>query len=193
MQSVCVFCGSNSGARDEYSLAARRVGRAIAMHGLTLVYGGAAVGLMGAVADAALDAGGRVVGVIPRALVERELAHAGLSELCAVSSMHERKALMADRSDAFLALPGGAGTLEELFEVWTWAQLGHHQKPVGIVNAGGFFDPLLAFLDHQVAERFVRPEHRAMLVVDSDPARLLERFASYQPPVIEKWIRPGER
>jgi len=193
MLSVCVFCGSNIGARDEYSEAARQVGRAVAMHGLTLVYGGAAVGLMGALADAALAAGGRVVGVIPRALVERELAHSGLSELHEVGSMHERKAMMADRSHAFLALPGGAGTLEELFEVWTWAQLGHHQKPVGLLNVGGFFDALLAFLDHQVSERFIRPEHLAMLIVESDPGRLLERFASYRPPAVEKWIRPGER
>jgi uncharacterized protein (TIGR00730 family) len=193
MLSVCVFCGSNTGARDGYSEAARQVGRAIAMHGLTLVYGGAAVGLMGTLADAALDAGGRVVGVIPRALVERELAHSGLSELHEVSSMHERKAMMADRSDAFLALPGGAGTLEELFEVWTWAQLGHHQKPVGLLNVDRFFDALLAFLDHQVGERFIRPEHRAMLIVESDIIGLLDRFAAYSPPSVEKWIRPTER
>src|SRR3954470_16244857 len=192
MLSVCVFCGSNAGARDDYSEAARQVGRALATYGLTLVYGGAAVGLMGTLADAALDAGGRVVGVMPRALVERELAHSGLTELHEVSSMHERKAMMADRSDAFLALPGGAGTLEELFEVWTWAQLGHHQKPVGLLNVDSFFDALLAFLDHQVSERFIRAEHRAMLIVESDPDHLLERFANYRPPMVEKWIRPGE-
>jgi uncharacterized protein (TIGR00730 family) len=193
MRSVCVFCGSNAGARDAYSEAAREVGCAIAERGLTLVYGGAAVGLMGTLADAALAAGGRVVGVIPRALVERELAHSGLSELNEVGSMHERKAMMADRSDAFLALPGGAGTLEELFEVWTWAQLGHHRKPVGLLNVDGFFDALLRFLDHQVGELFIRPEHRDMLIVERDVIRLLDRFATYNPPIVEKWIRPSER
>ena len=136
---------------------------------------------------------GSVVGVIPRALVEREIAHSGLTELHEVSSMHERKAMMADRSDAFLALPGGAGTLEELFEVWTWAQLGHHRKPVGLLNVDGFFDALLAFLDHQCSERFIRPEHRDMLIVESDVSRLLDRFAAYNPPSVEKWIRPSER
>jgi uncharacterized protein (TIGR00730 family) len=193
MKSVCVFCGSNFGARDIYAEAAADVGRTIAERGLTLVYGGSNVGLMGVLADAALAARGKVVGVIPGALVEREVAHPGLTELRPVASMHERKAAMADLSDGFIALPGGAGTLEELFEVWTWAQLGHHRKPVGIVNAGGFFDPLVAFLDHAESERFMRREHRAMLMVEPDAARLLERFARYEPPVVEKWIRRGER
>jgi uncharacterized protein (TIGR00730 family) len=193
MRSVCIFCGSNAGARDAYIEAAQLTGRTIAEHGLTLVYGGAAVGLMGAVADAALAAGGKVVGVIPEALVAREIAHKGLTELLEVASMHERKALMADRSDAFLALPGGAGTMEETIEAWTWGQLGHHAKPVGLLNVEGFFDALLAFFDHQCRERFMRQEHRDMLIVESDPARLLTRFAAYRPPVVEKWIRSGER
>jgi uncharacterized protein (TIGR00730 family) len=193
MRSVCVFCGSNAGARDSYIEAARRTGRVIAENGLSLVYGGAAVGLMGAVADAALAAGGRVIGVIPKALVEREIAHKGLTELFEVTSMHERKATMADRSDAFLALPGGAGTMEETIEAWTWGQLGHHAKPVGLLNVGGFFDSLLAFFDHQCRERFMRSEHRDMLIVESDPERLLARFADYRPPVVEKWIRGSER
>ena len=192
MRSVCVFCGSNSGARESYAQAARTVGRSIAERGMSLVYGGAALGLMGALADAALAAGGTVIGVMPRALIEREIAHAGLSELHQVESMHERKAMMADRSDAFLALPGGAGTLEETFEAWTWAQLGHHAKPVGLLNVDGFFDALLAFLDHQCRERFIRSEHRDMLLVESDPQRLLARFATYRAPVVEKWIRADE-
>lgn len=193
MQAVCVFCGSNSGARGTYADSAGRLGRAIAERGLTLVYGGAAVGLMGMLADAALAAGGKVVGIIPTALVEREIAHSGLTEQHHVKSMHERKAMMADRSDAFLALPGGAGTLEETFESWTWAQLGHHQKPVGLLNVDRFFDSLLAFIDHQVREGFIRREHRDMLIVETDPCEMLERFSSYRAPVVEKWIRAGER
>jgi uncharacterized protein (TIGR00730 family) len=193
LRAICVFCGSNAGARKEYAEAAAEVGRAIAARGLALVYGGAAVGLMGTLADAALAAGGKVVGVIPKALVEREIAHAGLTELHAVKSMHERKAMMADRSDAFLALPGGAGTLEEVFEAWTWAQLGHHRKPVGLLNVTGFFDGLVAFLDHQCRERFIRVEHRDMLIVERDPNLLLDRFENYRPPVVEKWIRGAER
>jgi uncharacterized protein (TIGR00730 family) len=193
MRSVCVFCGSNPGARDSYADAARRLGRALAARRLKLVYGGAAVGLMGALADAALAAGGEVIGVIPAALVEREIAHKGLTELHAVRSMHERKALMADLSDGFIALPGGAGTLEEAFEVWTWGQLGHHRKPVGLINVEGFFDGLLGFLDHLTAEQFMRREHREMLLVASDPDDLLERFESYRAPVVEKWIRREER
>jgi len=169
------------------------MGRAIAERGLRLVYGGADVGLMGAIADSALAAGGEVVGVIPVALVEREIAHAGLTAIHHVKSMHERKAMMADLSDAFLALPGGVGTLEELFEVWTWAQLGHHAKPVGLLNAEQYFDPLLAFIDRQCREGFMRSEHREMLVVESGPERVLQRFESYKPPSVVKWIKTGER
>jgi uncharacterized protein (TIGR00730 family) len=193
LRAICVFCGSNAGAREDYSRAAADVGRVIAERGLSLVYGGAAVGLMGTLADAALAAGGKVIGVIPRALVEREIAHAGLTELREVNSMHERKAIMADSSDAFLAMPGGAGTLEEIFEAWTWGQLGHHRKPVGLLNVAGFFDGLVAFLDHQCGERFIRQEHRDMLMVESEPNRLLDRFEGYRAPVVEKWIRAAER
>jgi uncharacterized protein (TIGR00730 family) len=193
VKSVCVFCGSNFGSRDAYADAARAVGLAIAQRGLQLTYGGAKVGLMGVLADAALGAGGAVVGVMPGALVEREIAHAGLTSLHRVGSMHERKKLMADLSDAFIALPGGAGTLEELAEIWTWAQLGHHRKPVGILNVDGFFDPLLAFFDRQAGELFMRREHREMLLVDTDPVSLLNRFERYEPPVVEKWITRGER
>jgi len=193
MRSICVFCGSNAGAGTGYLEAARNLGKTLAERKLQLVYGGAAVGLMGALADAALAAGGIVVGVIPEALVEREIAHPGLTELHPVSSMHERKARMADLADAFIALPGGAGTLEEFFEIWTWGQLGHHRKPVGLLNVDGFFDLLLSFLDHQCRERFMRTEHRDMLLTDTDAARLLDRFESYTPPSVEKWIRTGER
>lgn len=193
MQSICVFCGSNSGAKPAYAEAARDLGRLIAGRGLRLVYGGAKVGLMGALADAALAAGGRVTGIMPIALVEKEIAHAGLTELHTVGSMHERKAMMADRSDAFLGLPGGAGTLEEVFEVWTWGQLGHHRKPVGLLNVAGFYDKLAAFLDHQMTERFVREEHRRMLLIEADPEIILNGFDAYEPPQVAKWIDRTER
>jgi uncharacterized protein (TIGR00730 family) len=193
MRSVCVFCGSNSGAQPLYSAAARALGRSIAERGVKLVYGGAAIGLMGNLADAALAAGGEVIGVIPGFLVDREIAHPGLAQTHKVSSMHERKALMADLSEGFLALPGGAGTLEEFFEIWTWGQLGHHRKPVGLLNVAGYFDALLAFLDHQCRERFMRVEHREMLLVETDPDPLLDRLERYEAPMVEKWIRTGQR
>ena len=176
VRSVCVFCGSSTGAKDAYQEAARAFGRAIACERRTLVYGGGNVGLMGVVADAALEEGGRVIGVMPQHLVEREIAHRALSELRIVSSMHERKKAMADLADAFALMPGGLGSLEEFFEVWTWAQLGLHRKPYGVLNVDGYFDPLLSFLDHAVRERFVRPEQRGVLVVDDDPVRLLARL-----------------
>ena len=193
MRSVCVFCGSNVGARDVYSEAARDLGRILAVRKLRLVYGGAAVGLMGILADAALAAGGEVVGIMPEALIAREIAHPTLTELRSVKSMHERKAMMADLADAFVGLPGGAGTLEEVFEIWTWGQLGHHKKPVGLLNVAGFFDRLLDFIDWQCREAFIREEHREMLLVDIDPGPLLDRFETYQAPVVDKWIRTGER
>lgn len=193
MQSICVFCGSNSGASPAYAEAAAELGRTIAARGLRLVYGGAKVGLMGALADAALEAGGDVTGIIPIALVEKEIAHEGLTELHTVGSMHERKAMMADRSDAFLGLPGGAGTLEEVFEVWTWGQLGHHRKPVGLLNVAGFYDRLTTFLDHQMNEQFVREEHRRMLIVGADAGEVLDRFSTYEPPQVAKWIERTER
>jgi uncharacterized protein (TIGR00730 family) len=189
MRSVCVFCGSNLGKRPVYAEAARRLGAAVATRGLELVFGGGHIGLMGVAADAALAAGGRVVGVIPRALVDRELAHTGLTELHAVESMHQRKALMADRSDAFLALAGGYGTCEETFEVLTWAQLHIHEKPVGLLNTAGFFDGLLAWLDHAVAEGFLRASHRDLLLVADEPEELLDRLAAWRPPpAAGKWL-----
>lgn len=190
--SVCIFCGSSAGVDDRYADAARDVGRLLARHGVTMVYGGGRVGLMGAAADAALEDGGRVVGVLPRSLWSREVGHTGLSELLVVDTMHERKAIMADRADAFVALPGGAGTLEELFEVWTWAQLGIHTKPVAVLNVNGFYDPLLGMVDHLVDEGFVRPAQRAMLLADDDPARLLARVEAYEAPAVTRWLTTDE-
>jgi uncharacterized protein (TIGR00730 family) len=191
MTRMCVFAGSSPRSRPPYTAAARALGRAIAGRGLGLVYGGARIGLMGAVADAALAAGGHVTGVIPEALVAKEVAHAGLSDLRVVSSMHERKATMAELADAFVALPGGWGTLEELFEVLTWAQLGLHAKPCGLLNVDGYFDGLLAFVDHSIAERFVRPENRAMVLAAADPEALLDLCDAYVPQAVEKWIDEG--
>jgi len=176
MRRICVFCGSRMGASAVYREAARDFGARLAERGLGLVYGGGRVGLMGVLADAVLAGGGHAWGVIPRALADREVAHGSLTELELVTSMHERKARMADLADAFVALPGGLGTLDEWFEIWTWAQLGIHHKPLGLLNIEGYFDPLLAFLDRAVAEGFVHPEHRAMAAVDDDPARLLDRM-----------------
>jgi uncharacterized protein (TIGR00730 family) len=188
MERLCVFSGSSPGAHPDYVLAAEELGRALADQGLVLVYGGASVGLMGAVADAVLDAGGEAVGVIPQALVDREIAHPGLSDLRIVSSMHERKALMAELSDGFVALPGGMGTLEELFEVYTWTQLGLHSKPLGLLDVRSYFAKLVAFLDHTVEERFLTVEHREMLVVEQRAAALLEAFRRWRPPLRSKWI-----
>ncbi|MGH9100001.1 MAG: TIGR00730 family Rossman fold protein [Acidimicrobiales bacterium] len=188
MESICVFTGSSPGRRSEYQKAAATLGEEIATRGLRLVYGGAAVGLMGLVADAALSAGGKVIGVIPRQLMDKEIAHKGLTELRVSSSMHERKALMAELADGFVALPGGYGTLEELMEVLTWSQLGLHRKPCGVLDVAGYFAPLLGFLDQAVHERFVRPEHRELILADVDPVRLLDRMESWSPPSVAKWI-----
>ena len=188
LASICVFCGANPGASPAYATAAAQLGRALGASGRRLVYGGGHVGLMGAVADAALAAGGEVVGVMPQHLVDREIAHRGLTELRVVQSMHERKAAMAELAEGFAVLPGGLGTLEEFFEIWTWGQLGLHRKPYGLLNVAGFFDPLLAFLDHAVGERFVRAEHRALLVVESDAGRLLECLDGHAVPVLPKWL-----
>ena len=176
LTSVCVYCGSREGADPAYGEAADAVGREIARRGWQLVYGGGRAGLMGRVADAALAAGAPVVGVIPASLMEREHGHRGLSELHVVQTMHERKRLMAERSDAFVALPGGIGTFEELFEVWTWRQLGYHDKPIGLLNVAGYYDPLLAFMDATVNRGFVAPAQRRLLEVDSDAAALLARL-----------------
>jgi uncharacterized protein (TIGR00730 family) len=179
---VCVFCGSANGRGPAYPKAAAELGTLLAERGIGLVYGGAQVGSMGVVANAALAAGGEVIGVIPDGLFEREVPHTGLTELHVVADMHERKARMAGLSDAFLALPGGAGTLEELFEVWTWAQLGIHDKPIGLVDTEGFYQPLLRMVEHMVDEGFLRVDYRNMIDVDADPANLLDRFADYRPP-----------
>ena len=188
MKRVCVFCGSSPGGDPVYLEAARRLGRTLARRGLGLVYGGGSVGLMGAVADAVLAEGGEVVGVIPRALQLRELAHGGLTTLHVVGSMHERKARMAALSDAFVALPGGIGTVEELVEVFTWTQLGLHDKPCAILNVNGYYDQLIGFLDHAVAERFLRREHRDLLVVADRPSELVELLERFEAPKLPKWI-----
>jgi len=182
MRRICVFCGSSPGARPAYAEAARALGRALLARKLGLVYGGGRVGLMYEIARTVFEGGGEVVGVIPAGMVERELAYRELPDLRIVSSMHERKALMADLADGFVALPGGLGTIEEFFEVLTWAQLGIHRKPCGVLNAGGYFDTLVGFLDRAVEEKFVQPEHRAMILAEADPAILLEKFENYRPP-----------
>jgi uncharacterized protein (TIGR00730 family) len=188
MKRICLFAGSSAGVRPEYRAAATELGRVLASRELELVYGGARVGLMGAVADAVLADGGRVTGVIPRSLVEREVAHTGLTDLRVVTSMHQRKALMADLSDAFVALPGGWGTLDEMFEILTWAQLGLHRKPCGLLNVQGYFERLLSFLDHTMEQGFVRREYAALLAVSEHPTTLLDSLATQVPPAVEKWI-----
>lgn len=192
MQAICVFCGSRPGAHPSYLAAAVELGRLLAESGKTLVYGGGSVGLMGAVADAAMAGGGKVIGVIPQSLVDREVGHQSVTELRIVGSMHERKALMADLSDGFLALPGGIGTLEEFFETWTWGQLGLHRKPFGLLDVEGFYEPMLTFLDRLVEQRFVRPEHRAMLIVAQRPVTMIAAMEAYTPPPVPKWIDRGE-
>ena len=192
MKRVCVFCGSSKGARPIYADAARHVGTLLAQRGLELVYGGGCVGLMGIVADAALGAGGKVIGVIPEALKIKEVVHEGLPDLRVVKSMHERKALMADLSDAFIALPGGFGTYEEFCEVLTWAQLGLHKKPFGLLNVAGFYEPMLALFDHAVTEGFLRTQHRQLVMVESDAEKLLHRLDTFHPPHVAKWIRSDE-
>ena len=179
--SVCVYCGSRPGTSDDYSAAARLTGQEIGRRGWQLVYGGGRAGLMGVVADAALAAGASVVGVIPESLMARELGHLGLTELHVVETMHQRKTLMAERSDAFIALPGGIGTFEELFEVWTWRQLGYHAKPLGLLNSAGYYNALLAFLKHGTAEGFMTSEQNALLSIEAEPAPLLDRIAERVP------------
>lgn len=190
--ALCVFCGSSAGGDPRFAAVARELGELLAAERITLVYGGGRVGLMGVVADAVLENGGRVVGVIPRGLWEREVGHRELSELHVVETMHERKAMMAARADAFLALPGGLGTLEEMFEVWTWAQLGIHRKPLGFLDVAGYYAPLLSFLDAAVATGFIRPQHREIAVVDNDPRALLRRLREYDAPDVAKWLGRGE-
>lgn len=188
MKNICVYCGSSPGRIEANADGARALAKALVERDLGLVYGGASVGIMGLMADSVLQLGGRAVGVIPDTLKQKEIEHKGLTELHVTRSMHERKTLMADLSDGFIALPGGVGTLEEIFEIWTWAQLGFHAKPCGLLNVTGYYDALTTFLDHTVAEQFVKPAHRSTLMVEHAPDTLLERFASYQPPSVNKWI-----
>jgi uncharacterized protein (TIGR00730 family) len=190
--SVCVYCGSSPGAAPEYADAARAVGRGLAERGLRLVYGGGQVGLMGVVADACIDAGGQVTGVIPDFLHRREIAHGRVQDMRIVSSMHERKQIMADEADAFLALPGGIGTMEELFEVWTWSQLGRHLKPVAVLNVKGYYDGLLAFLDRMAEEDFIKPHHRAMLVSNGGFGEVLAKLHAWEHPGVIDSLRPEQ-
>lgn len=189
LRRLCVYCGSSGGASPVHRAAAVALGAHLARSGLGLIYGGGNVGLMGAIADAALEAGGEVIGVIPRALQEKELGHGGCTELRVVGSMHERKQLMADLADGFIALSGGVGTLEELFETFTWLQLGFHEKPVGVLNVAGFYDRLLDFLEHLTAEQFLKRAHFDCLLVADDVATLLARMAAFRAPALGKWWR----
>ncbi len=189
---ICVFCGSSASVSDHYKQAAAAFGHLLVKNGIGLVYGGGSVGLMGAIADAVVEAGGEVIGIIPEKLAKAEVAHECVQDLRVVTSMHERKALMADLSDAFVALPGGIGTFEELFEAWTWAQLGYHQKPCGILNVAGFYDKLAAFLDQVVADGFLKPHHRGMLIFSDDSQALLDRIRAYHAPETDKLIERSE-
>ena len=192
LHRVAVYCASNDGVRPEYMACASALGTLLAQRGLTVVYGGGRVGLMGALADAALAAGGDVIGVMPHGLVQREVAHPGLTALHVVDSMHERKAMIADLADAFITLPGGLGTLEELFETWTWAQLGVHRKPVGLFNVSDFWTPLIAMLDHVAQQGFLRGNPREWLVIDDDAASMLHRLQAFDAPPVRQWLRLGE-
>lgn len=192
LQRVAVYCASNGGVRPEYMACASALGTRLAQRGVTVVYGGGRVGLMGALADAALAAGGDVIGVMPHGLVQREVAHHGLTALHVVDSMHERKAMIADLADAFITLPGGLGTLEELFETWTWAQLGVHRKPVGLFNVSDFWTPLIALLDHVGQEGFLRGNPREWLVIDDDAESMLNRLQAFDAPNVRQWLRLRE-
>jgi uncharacterized protein (TIGR00730 family) len=192
LRSLCVYCGSNRGADPAFAEATRALAELLAARRIRVVYGGGKVGLMGVLADAALAAGGEVAGVIPQHLVDREIGHSGLTELRVVGSMHERKALMAELADGFVALPGGIGTLEELIEVYTWSQLGLHRKPLGLLNVSGYYDGLAGFLDHAVRCEFLRPQHRAVLAVEAEPDALLARLARAEPPPLAKWLSQSQ-
>jgi uncharacterized protein (TIGR00730 family) len=188
MKKICVYCGSSPGRRPEYIESARALAQEFVKHGIGLVYGGASVGIMGEIADTVLASGGEVIGVIPQALVDKEVSHRGLTKLHIVKSMHERKTLMADISDGFIALPGGLGTIEELFEVLTWSQLGFHKKPCALLNIEDYYNNLTSFLSHAVQEQFIKPIHHEMLLVEKSPEKLLKSMAAYQPPSADKWI-----
>jgi len=189
MKKICVFCGSSVGNKPEYAAAAITLGGLLAKKKIGLVYGGGNVGLMGVIADAVLEAGGEVIGVIPHSLAQREIEHQGLTELHVVDSMHTRKAMMAELADAFIAMPGGVGTFEEFFEAVTWTQLGLHRKPCGLLNVSGFYTPLAAFIDQAVTEGFIKPVHRASIVVDDNAERLLDTLAQVKLPDVPKWIQ----
>lgn len=192
IKSICVYCGSSPGRVEAYKHGAIGLAEALVSRNIRLVYGGASVGIMGVVADRVLQLGGHVVGVIPKALAHKEIAHPQLTELHITQSMHDRKRLMAELADGFIALPGGIGTLEELFEIWTWAQLGFHDKPCGLLNIGGYFDALIQFLDHVAAEHFVKAQHRSMLLVDTEPESLLASYGQYQAPNVKRWVAVDE-
>jgi uncharacterized protein (TIGR00730 family) len=188
LQRICVYCGSSPGRKKEYTEIAQTLGTILADRNIELIYGGASVGMMGALADAVLQEGGKVTGIIPDNLMRKEVAHDGLTDLQVVASMHERKAQMAELSDGFIALPGGFGTMEELFEMLTWGQLGLHRKPIGMLKISGYYHHLSTFLDHTVKEGFVKENHRSMLIVKENPKELLEQLDKYESPVVEKWI-----
>jgi uncharacterized protein (TIGR00730 family) len=191
-KNICVYCGSSAGKKPEYAIAAKALGKALSERGIGLVYGGAAVGIMGVVADAVLEAGGQAIGVIPKSLAVKELAHENLSELHVVASMHDRKAMMAELSDGFIALPGGWGTLEEIFEILTWAQLGFHEKPCGLLNVEAYYNGLIGFLDNAFEQQFVNELYRPILMTANEPVALLEQFATYQAPKVRKWMGEDE-
>ena len=188
MKRICVYCGANPGRNPGYVMAAKHLGESLAVNGIGLVYGGSGLGIMGAVADGVTGKGGEATGIMPRDLLKKETPHSELAELKIVNSMHERKALMVKLSDGFAALPGGLGTMEELFEVWTWAQLGFHRKPCALFNVHSYYDPLIAFLDQAVEEGFVKAKHRSMLIVEDDPENLIAQLQSYRPPEVERWL-----
>ena len=186
MKKICVYCGSGKGLADDYIEAAEKLGTAIVKNGYKLVYGGAKVGLMGKVSETVLNNNGEVSGIIPRALFEKEIANTSLKELIVVETMHERKAMMAEKSDAFIAMPGGFGTFEELFEILTWAQLGFHSKPVGILNINGYYDKLIEFIDNSISQKFIKEEHRQIFIVEKDPFLLIEKLKNYKAPAVNK-------
>ncbi|MGR8997917.1 MAG: LOG family protein [Gammaproteobacteria bacterium] len=192
VHSICIYCGSSTGRLEAYGEAACALAKSLVSRNIRLVYGGAGIGIMGRVADQVLKLGGQAIGVIPKALAHKEVAHNNLTELHVTQSMHERKMLMAELSDGFIALPGGIGTLEELFEIWTWAQLGFHNKPCGLLNVEGYYNSLIGFLDHVLAEQFVKKDHHAMLIVETNPDVLLDRYINYQPPAVRHWVSKDE-
>lgn len=189
LKTICVYCGSSLGKKEAYASAAKLLAESLVARNITLVYGAASIGIMGTVADQVLNLGGQVIGVIPKALAHKEITHNNLTELYVTQSMHERKMQMAELSDGFIALPGGIGTMEELFEIWTWAQLGFHKKPCGLLNIDGYYDALIQFVDHMQQEQFVKSKHHDLLMVNNDPEKLLHQFSSYIPPEITQWVQ----